>query len=60
MSEGFMLEQTDGGYGGVSSWVEGKPEPSIWTGVKTGNRKMLQISTFRCSSCGFLESYAQG
>ena len=58
MSEGFLLDQTYGSRG-VSSWVEGAPEKSIWVGVKLHGRKPIEIATWRCGSCGFLESYAK-
>lgn len=57
MSEGFIV---DHGHGTrtVSGWVEGAPEKSIWVGVKLGGRKPIEIASWRCRSCGFLESYA--
>ncbi|MDQ3010272.1 MAG: PF20097 family protein [Acidobacteriota bacterium] len=57
MEEGFVLDQTHGG-ATVSHWVEGEPENSIWTGVKTKDRENLAVKTFRCDRCGYLESYA--
>jgi len=57
MVEGFVIDQ---GYGvrTVSSWLEGPPQKSRWTGVKLGGRTPVEIATWRCTSCGFLESYA--
>jgi len=43
----------------VSTWVEGPPERSFWTGVKVPKEKCLPTATFRCATCGYLESYAQ-
>lgn len=43
----------------MSSWVEGTPEKSIWVGVKLRGRKPIEIATWRCGSCGFLESDAK-
>ena len=37
---------------------EGPPEKSFWTGTKTRGKKQVQVLTYRCSSCGYLESYA--
>ena len=50
----------DNSYGtrGVSNWLEGAPEKSIWVGLKLGRKKPVEIKTYRCSRCGFLESYA--
>jgi hypothetical protein len=59
MSEGFILDATDNA-SKVASWVEGAPEKSMWTGVKTGKKAKYEIQTWRCGRCGFLESYAKG
>jgi hypothetical protein len=57
--EGFILERGHGNGKSVSSWVAGKPEKSLWTGLQIGDRMVCQIASFRCTGCGFLESYAQ-
>ena len=59
MQEGFVLDNT---YGGrmISGWVEGAPEKSIWVGVKMGDKKPIEIAAFRCTGCGYIESYAKG
>jgi hypothetical protein len=31
---------------------------SYWTGTKIRGKEQLEIHTFRCPKCGFLESYA--
>lgn len=59
MTEGFVLDKTHGSVG-VSRWVEGTAEMSVWTGVKLAGRPQAPISTWRCGRCGFLESYASG
>ena len=58
MDEGFIKDE---GYGHVlpSKWVEGSPEKSFWLGTKTAGKKQVQVSTFRCTKCGYLESYAR-
>lgn len=58
MKEGWTLDNTYGGRA-ISSWVEGPPQKSVWVGVKLGKAKPLEVSTYRCPSCGFLESYAK-
>lgn len=57
MSEGFVADKT---YGGalVSTWVEGKPKKSIWLGLKLGGSTPIDIATWRCRRCFYLESYA--
>ena len=43
----------------VLFWVEGAPEYSFWAaGVKIPEDK-IDIVTYRCAECGFLESYAK-
>ena len=43
----------------VSTWVEGPPKKQLWSGTKTEMLRKLPIATFRCESCGFLETYAR-
>jgi acetone carboxylase gamma subunit len=42
----------------VPTWVQGEPERSIWMGLKLGDRRNLEVRTYRCPECGLLESYA--
>ena len=58
MVEGFLVDHGDAGCRHVGAWVEGAPERSFWSGVKLKGREPLEIATWRCRSCGFLESYA--
>ena len=57
MEEGFVLDQARAG-SLPSLWVEGSPERSWWTGTKTLGKAVRVTTTFRCTACGFLESYA--
>jgi len=58
MVMGFIPEVSSGV--SVSAWVEGEPEYSFWAaGVKVPTEKMINIVTFCCEKCGFLESYAR-
>lgn len=57
MEEGFVVDISQGA-GRVSSWIAGPPETSFWTGIKFGDRENINIRTFRCAGCGYLESYA--
>ena len=59
MVEGFVADKTDGGWR-VSGWVGGPPEKSIFGNVKLRGRKPVEIATWRCTRCGFLENYAAG
>lgn len=57
---GFIVDRDHGGSRRVSSWVEGAPEKSFWWGTKNSpEEKQVPVGTFRCSACGFLESYAR-
>ena len=56
MEQGFVRDAATGGFL-VSHWVKGVPESSFWRGTKSG--QLLPIGTFRCSLCGYLESYAR-
>jgi hypothetical protein len=57
MEEGFLLENV---YGQPlqARWFQGEPESSKWTGLKLSDKEKLLVQTFRCPSCGYLESYA--
>ena len=58
MEQGFVIDFTHGGRL-VSHWAAGAPEKSFWAGTKLPSEKTIPIGTFRCTTCGFLESYAQ-
>ena len=57
MIRGFLVDKTHGG-AAVPAWVEGEPRKSFWTGLKLGGSIAVEVATWRCRSCGFLESYA--
>jgi len=59
MEAGFILDKgIPTGSVSSSEWVDGTPEPSIWTGLKLRGRERHPVTTYRCTACGFLESYA--
>ena len=57
MEEGFILDVTHG-HRLASHWVAGAPEKSFWLGVKVKGKRLMNVRTFRCKSCGYLESYS--
>lgn len=59
LQDGFILDQ---GYGSasVAKWVEGAPEKSFWTGVRTKDRAQFDVHALRCTHCGLLHLYAPG
>lgn len=59
MTRGFLLDGSQGERLGVTRWVEGEPEKSFWLGLKTGDRTVIEVTTYRCPKCGRLESFAQ-
>ncbi len=61
MEEGFVADFTHGREQlTTTTWIEGSAEPSIWKGLKTRGRSSFPVETYRCTSCGYLESYAKG
>jgi hypothetical protein len=58
MENGFIVDFNDAGGRLVSRWVEGVPEESFWSGLKLDDRRQMEIRTYRCAGCGYLESYA--
>ena len=61
MVQGFIVDYHGSKFCRVSNWVEGPPGKPTWFGttVPTPAEKCIPVGTFRCSGCGFLESYAQ-
>lgn len=59
MDNGFIIDSYiwAGGYF-QSRWVEGTPVQSWWSGLNLRGKRVICVSTYRCTSCGFLESYA--
>jgi predicted nucleic-acid-binding Zn-ribbon protein len=58
LEEGFVVDESHT-QRHQSSWVTGPAEPSYWLGgIKTGGKTRYPVTTYRCSQCGYLESYA--
>ena len=57
MEPGYIVDE---GYGTrtVAKWVAGEPERSMWTGLKMRGKEKLDVASYRCRRCGYLESYA--
>ena len=56
MEEGFILDKGHHDSAGISYWVAGSPDKRWW-GLNTKGREKLMVITFRCTRCGYLESY---
>ena len=57
MREGFVPDHAQGGYV-QTTWYEGPVEKSFWAGLKVSGKSHFQVRSYRCSKCGYLESYA--
>ena len=57
MEEGFILDKEGQSAGGISYWVAGTPPDKSWWGLNIKGREKLMVITFRCTRCGYLESY---
>lgn len=57
MQEGLVVDLN---YGGIlqSMWVEDQARKNVDRVATNGKRKVKTI-TYRCSNCGFLDSYAR-
>jgi hypothetical protein len=60
MDSGFVLDKIghDSSSASAPEWAEGVPERSFWMGLKLAGRERHAVVTYRCSACGYLESYA--
>ena len=61
MVQGFIVDLTVSKFCRVTNWCEGAPGKPTWfgTNVPVQAEKCIPVCTFRCSICGFLESYAK-
>jgi hypothetical protein len=59
MVQGFIVDWYGGGRRRLVNWIEGPPEKSVWHGTSVPADKGIPVGMFRCSGCGFLESYAR-
>ena len=58
MQEGFLIDSIHGG-SKVTEWLSGTPKKNSWTGISMKDEQKIQVSTYRCVKCGYLESYAK-
>src|SRR5215831_12196156 len=60
MEKGFIADYTHGHANRMQSkWIEGDPVRSFWLGLSFKGRRTLNVTTFRSTSCGFLEPVAK-
>ena len=59
MEPGLILDAGDWNQPRSPRWMKGQPVVGQLSGiVKTSGRRRLEVITYRCGACGFLESYA--
>lgn len=58
MEEGFLVDTADSGSSKVGAWHRGRPDQRWW-GLKVRKSERLTVTSWRCTSCGLLESYAK-
>jgi predicted nucleic-acid-binding Zn-ribbon protein len=63
MEQGFVLDRTYGTQN-ITKWSAGPPQKELsfglwWTGTTPSKSVEVPMATFRCSGCGYLESYAR-
>jgi hypothetical protein len=58
MESGFVVDKAGQSAAFAPEWAEGVPQRSFWTGLKLAGRERLAVVTYRCSTCGYLVSYA--
>ena len=57
MSEGFLVDSSHQAVR-VAHWAEGAPTYWALRILKMRGRRKLPIQSWRCASCGYLESFA--
>ena len=57
MQLGFIIDGHQNGFA-QEAWSPGEPQKSFWLGLKLDRDQMLPVVSYRCLSCGYLESYA--
>lgn len=58
MTAGFIIDANMRGGTTVSTWQEGAPQRSFWTGIKQRTDEQHPTTSYRCDRCGYLETYA--
>lgn len=58
MEEGFSVDAADASTPTVGAWRRGQPRKKWW-GLKTTKVGRIEITSWRCTSCGLLENYAK-
>ena len=58
MERGYIIDEGQGGSRKLQTYVAGQPQKSFWAGLSLRGKDRLDVTTYRCQRCGYLESYA--
>lgn len=58
MEQGFLVDYKDTITYGRGAWAKGPKKKSFWEGFGEP-KNPREIVTYRCTACGYLESYAK-
>lgn len=58
MEEGFIPDRGDLDLLHTTQWHGGLADKTFWLGRKVADKRKFEVRSYRCSRCGFLESYA--
>ena len=58
MEVGLLPDLGDANHVFAGSWLAGEPEKRWWLGLKMKDKHRFRINAYRCTKCGYLESYA--
>ena len=59
MEEGIVVDRGPYNFPLQPHWMKGSVEFSWKTGVKTMSGRVRDVATWRCTTCGYLESYTK-
>lgn len=59
MELGLIIDHADAGIYAEQEWTPGEARKSFWTGLNLSGKARHPVRTYRCSHCGYLESYAR-
>ena len=60
MEIGYLADRGDSPGIFPAEWVQGAPVYTRFAGLTTRGRAILRVTTWRCTRCGLLKSYAGG
>lgn len=58
LQRGFIIDRGHYDSKSPQAWVEGEPESSFWSGLKTSDREIRRVDAYRCTRCGRLDFFA--